>query len=50
MKQGERKDKKDALKKGDKDESKSEADNFGMNPARLAMMQKPAAPAYRQRY
>ena len=50
LKQGERKEKKESLKKGDKNEAKSEPDTFGMNPARLAMMQRPAPPAQRQRY
>jgi nucleolar protein 6 len=58
MKQGERKEKKEArMKKGNKKdggenapEESSEADTFGMNPARLAMMQRPAPPTHRQRY
>jgi nucleolar protein 6 len=50
MKQGERKEKKESLKKGDKNEGQSEPNTFGMNPARLAMMQRPAPPAHRQRY
>jgi len=57
MKQRERKEKKEAKsgKKADKKEEEpvaeepSEADTFGMNPARLAMMQGPAVP-HRSRY
>lgn len=51
MKQGDRKEKKDAThKKGGKkgeEEAEAEPDNAGMHPARLAMMQ---APQHRQRY
>ena len=57
MKQRERKEKKEAKsgKKADKKEEEpvaeqpSEAETFGMNPARLAMMQGPAVP-HRSRY
>lgn len=61
MKQSERKQKKEA-KSGKKDagagaeeeaeapEKPSEAETFGMNPARLAMMQGPQRPVHRSRY
>jgi nucleolar protein 6 len=32
------------------EEKVDEAESFGMNPARLAMMSKPAMPTHRQRY
>ncbi|EUC47851.1 hypothetical protein COCMIDRAFT_88881 [Bipolaris oryzae ATCC 44560] len=60
MKQSERKQKKEAKsgKKGEDagaeeaeaPEKPSEAETFGMNPARLAMMQGPQRPAHRSRY
>ena len=56
MKQRERKEKKEAKsgkkvdeKKEPEAEKPSEAETFGMNPARLAMMQGPAVP-HRSRY
>lgn len=60
MKQSERKQKKEAKtgKKGEDagaeeaeaTEKPSEAETFGMNPARLAMMQGPQRPVHRSRY
>lgn len=58
MKQSERKQKKEAKSGKDADtngetaepEKASEAETFGMNPARLAMMQAPARPMHRSRY
>lgn len=56
LKQGERKEKKDARqKKGDKDgaaaeKEEAQPDNGYINPARLAMMSRPAPPTHRQRY
>lgn len=55
MKQGERKEKKDARlnKDGKKEEPEAkepEENTFGMNPARLAMMSRPSGPTHRQRY
>ena len=58
MKQSERKQKKEAKsgKKGGDDaeaaepEQPDEATTFGMNPARLAMMQGPERPQHRSRY
>jgi nucleolar protein 6 len=52
MKQGERKEKKDAThkkgaKKAEEEEAEPEPDNAGMHPARLALLQ---APQHRQRY
>lgn len=44
MKQGERKEKKDAKAEN------AEPENAGMHPARLAMMQAPQRQPYRQRY
>lgn len=57
MKQAERKDKKASKqKKGDAEpaagepEKAAEPDNGYINPARLAMMSRPAPPTHRQRY
>lgn len=58
MKQSERKQKKEAKKgkesgaekEAEAPEKPSEAETFGMNPARLAMMQAPQRPTHRSRY
>ena len=56
MKQGERKEKKAAKqKKGEVEPveepaKEAEPDNGYINPARLAMMSRPAPPTHRQRY